>query len=120
MVPSFDTPQPSAGDARTRAPASLSRNRDFLRLWAAQTVSYFGSTFGALALTALVFLNATPAQVGLLGAAQALPSVLLALIAGVWVDRLPRRALLIACDLGRAALLLSVPAAALLDGLSML
>jgi predicted MFS family arabinose efflux permease len=78
-----------------------------------QTVSAFGSdiTGVALPLTALILLGATPAQMGLLGALEAAPVLLLGLFAGVWVDRLRRRPLLIAADLGRALLLLAVPLA---------
>lgn len=95
----------------------LTRNPDFLRLWAGQTVSAFGSMFGALSLTALVFLGASVAQMGLLAMARGLPALLFALFAGVWVDRLRRRPVMIAADLGRAVLLLTVPAAALADSL---
>jgi MFS family permease len=95
----------------------LTKNTDFLKLWAGQTISSFGTMFGALALTALVYLDATPAEMGLLAAAQGLPVLLLALFAGVWVDRLRRRPIMIAADLGRAALLVTVPAAALFDAL---
>ena len=93
----------------------LHRNRDFVHLWAAQTVSFFGTTFGALALTALIFLDATPGQMGILAMAQGLPVLLFALAAGVIVDRMPRRPVLIVADFGRFAALLTVPAAALLD-----
>jgi predicted MFS family arabinose efflux permease len=102
----------------TNSPA-LNQNRDFLKLWTAQTVSYFGSMFGALGLTALVFLDATPAEMGVLGMAQGLPVLLFALVAGVYIDRLPRRPVLIVADVGRFAVLLTVPAAAALDGLGM-
>jgi len=97
--------------------APLNRNRDFLHLWAAQTVSTFGTMFGALGLTALIFLNATPGQMGILAMAQGLPALLFALVAGVLVDRLPRRPMLIVADFGRCAALLTVPAAALADKL---
>jgi MFS family permease len=92
----------------------LWRHPDFLKLWAGQTISLFGSqvTLLALPLTAVVALDATPAQMGLLGAAEFAPFLLLGLFAGVWVDRLRRRPLMIAADLGRAALLGSIPAAA--------
>jgi predicted MFS family arabinose efflux permease len=95
----------------------LWRNPDFVRLWAGQTVSAFGSMFGALGLTALIYLDATPVQLGLLAAAQGLPVLLFATVAGVWVDRLPLRPLLIVADLGRAAVLLTVPVAALFGAL---
>jgi predicted MFS family arabinose efflux permease len=92
--------------------ASLLRNRDFVMLWAAQTSSTAGSLLGALSLTALLYLHASPAQLGILYAAQGLPALLLTLFAGVWVDRMPRRPVLMLSDLGRAACLVSVPLAA--------
>ncbi len=99
--------------------SSLWRNTDFLKLWAGQTVSLFGSqiTVLALPLLAALTLDATPAQMSLLVAAGAAPDLLVGLIAGVWVDRLRRRPLLIGADLGRAALLLSIPLAALVGAL---
>ena len=97
----------------TRHPSSLWRNADFLRLWAGQTVSLCGSQITMLALPVLaaLVLGATPAQMSLLVAAATAPDLLIGLIAGVWVDRLPRRPLLIAADLGRAVLLLLIPLA---------
>ena len=94
----------------------LWRRPDFVKLWTSQTISLIGSqvTFLALPLTAVLVLNATPAQMGFLTAAGALPSLLVGLFAGVWVDRRRRRPILIAADLGRAALLLLIPVAALL------
>ena len=94
----------------------LWRHPDFVKLWTGQTISLIGSqvTFLALPLTAVLVLNATPAQMGFLTAAGAIPSLLVGLFAGVWVDRRRRRPILIAADLGRAALLLLIPAAALL------
>jgi MFS family permease len=87
-----------------------------MKLWTGQTISLIGSqvTFLALPLTAVLVLNATPAQMGFLTAAGAIPSLLVGLFAGVWVDRHRRRPILIAADLGRAALLLLIPVAALL------
>ncbi len=99
----------------------LLANRDFLRLWAAETVSVFGSqiTLLALPLAAVLTLHAGSFQMGLLSAAGMLPWLLFALPAGVWIDRRPRRRrILIATDLGRAAVLLTVPLAAAFDLLS--
>ena len=48
-------------------------------------------------------LDGTPAQLGLVLAAQVVPMTFLVLAAGVWADRLPRRALMLVSDLGRAA-----------------
>lgn len=99
----------------------LWRHRDFTRFWAGQTVSIFGTmiTQIALPLTALLSLNSTPLQQGFLQAAQAGPVLITGLFAGVWVDRLRRRPVMIAADLARAALLVSIPAAALADVLTM-
>jgi MFS family permease len=98
------------------APASLRRNTDFVKLWVSQTVSQFGSmiTGGALPLTALLVLDATPAQMGLLAALGSLPVLFVSLFAGVWVDQTRRRPIMIGADLGRAVLLGSIPLAALL------
>src|SRR5689334_19840735 len=97
----------------------LWRHHDFMRLWAGQTVSQLGSTMTreALPYTAILALHATPVQMGLLGAAGSAPLLLFGLLAGVWVDRLRRRPIMIAADLGRALLLLSVPLAYLLGWL---
>ncbi len=94
---------------------------DFARLWAAQAVSALGSqiTMLALPLTAVLVLRAGPAQMGLLAAAGSVPYLLVGLVAGVWVDRVRRRPVLIAADLGRAALLASIPLAAWLHALGM-
>jgi MFS family permease len=92
-------------------PGPLVKNAAFLHLWVAQTISVFGSEFTRLALpiVAVLTLHAAPGQMGVLAAVQTAPFLLLGLIAGVWVDRLPRRPVLIAGDLGRAALLGLIP-----------
>jgi predicted MFS family arabinose efflux permease len=97
------------------------RQPDFFKLWAGQTISLLGSqvTSLALALTAAIALQATPAQMGLVGSLNVLPLVLFGLPAGIWVDRVRRRPLLIASDIGRALLLASVPAAAIAGRLSL-
>jgi hypothetical protein len=94
--------------------ASLWRHSDFMRLWSGQTHSVFGSVIGsaAMSFTAILFLHATPFQMGVLYAMQTLPGFLASLFAGAWVDRLPRRPLLIGSDLGRALVLSSIPLAA--------
>lgn len=96
-------------------------NPDFAKLWAGKTISTFGSvvTRTALDLTAVITLGATPAQLGLLGAASRMPALLVGLPAGVWVDRLRRRPIMIVADLARAALLLAIPLAALVGALSL-
>jgi MFS family permease len=91
----------------------LWREPDFLRLWSGQTVSEFGSqiTLLALPLVAILVLQATTFEVAVLSTVEWIPFLLLALPAGVWVDRLARRPVLIAADLGRAVILCSVPVA---------
>jgi predicted MFS family arabinose efflux permease len=102
-------------------PTSLWSNRDYSKLWAGQTVSIFGSmlTRIALPLTALLALDSSPLQQGFLQAVEAGPVLLAGLFAGVWVDRLRRRPLMIAADLGRAAVLASIPLAAFFGRLTM-
>lgn len=94
---------------------------DFTRLWVGQTISEFGSriTRAGIPLIAVITLSATPAQMGILTAIASVPVLLLGLFAGVWVDRLRRRPIMIAADVARVALLLSIPAAALTGHLSM-
>jgi MFS family permease len=89
---------------------------EFRKLWAGQTISAVGSsiTYVALPLTAALVLGADAQQMGVLVAAGWLPFLLFALFAGVWSDRLPRKPLLIATDLARAALLATIPLAAVL------
>ncbi|MCX4984003.1 MFS transporter [Streptomyces sp. NBC_00572] len=99
----------------------LLRQRDFRLLWAGETTSRFGSniTGVAMPLVAVVTLDASTFWVSALAAAAWLPWLLVGLPAGAWVDRLPRRPLMVACNLGSLVLLLSVPAAAWLDVLTM-
>ncbi len=92
---------------------SLWRHADFLKLWTGQTVSELGSvvTRTAVPLVALLVLGAGPTEMALLVVAGSLAVLLVGLFAGAWVDRLPRRPLLIASDALRAVLLLSIPVA---------
>jgi MFS family permease len=99
----------------------LWRHPDFLKLWSAETVSQFGSqiTGIALPLTAVLVLHATAFQVAALTTVDFLPFLLFSLPAGVWVDRLPRRPILVIADLGRAAALGSIPFAAVVGHLTL-
>ena len=99
----------------------LWRNPDFVKLWASLTITHFGGqvTFLALPLTAALLLNATPFEVGVLTALEALPFALFGLPAGVLVDRLPKLPIIICADVGRALALLAVPACAWFGVLSM-
>jgi len=99
----------------------LRGHADFRRLWAAQSISQLGSQVSQLALplVAILVLDATPFEVSLLAALEFLPFLLFALPAGVWVDRLPRRPILVLADLGRALALASIPAAAVFDAITL-
>jgi MFS family permease len=94
---------------------------DFRLLWGAQTISVVGSqvTLIALPLTAILVLEASAFAVAALSAMNTLPFLLLALPAGIWIDRLRRRPLMIIADFGRAAALLSIPVAYVADALSL-
>lgn len=104
-----------------RPPALLRENAPFRRFWAGQTISLFGDQVSLLAipLLAVLTLDADAAQMGLLGAVELVPYLLFAIHVGAWAAGRRGRTLLIAADLGRAALLLSIPLAAALDQLSM-
>ena len=96
-----------------RPTQGLWSHSDFLKLWTGQSISEFGSQVSALALPwlAAAGLHATPLEFSLLTVLGFLPFILFALPAGVWVDRLRRRPILIAGDLGRAVLIGYVPLA---------
>ena len=97
---------------------TLLRERNFRNFWVGQTISLFGDqvTLLALPLTAVLLLDATPAEMGYLGAAALMPHLLFSLPAGAWVERVRvRRRLMIASDIGRALLLASIPLAYALD-----
>ncbi|MGB7539705.1 MAG: MFS transporter [Anaerolineales bacterium] len=93
----------------------LWRNMDFMKLWAGETISLLGSqvTLLALPLVATVTLDATPVQMGVLGTLQYIPWLIVGLPAGAWIDRMRRRPVMVAADLLRAALLATIPLAAL-------
>ncbi|MFC0542217.1 MFS transporter [Kutzneria chonburiensis] len=94
---------------------------DFRRLFVGNSVSLLGSsvTTVALPLVAVVALHASPVDMGILGAAGFLPHLVLGLPAGVWVDRLPYKRILVLADLGQLVLIGSVPLAAAFGVLSL-
>ena len=98
---------------------SLWRHGEFMKLWAGQTVSLLGSavTLLALPLAAILLFKATAFQVGLLSTVEFLPFLLFGLPVGVWVDRLRRRPILVAADIGRFITIGSVPFAYALGAL---
>lgn len=96
----------------------------FNRLWFANMAAHGADqlSLAALPLMAVLALGATPQQMGLLGAAQTMPYLLLSLFAGYWADRWPRHWLMAGAESGRALLLLCLPLLALAGwlGLTML
>ena len=99
----------------------LWNHRDFLNVWAAETVSVFGSQFYLIAmpLAAVMILEAAPYEMGILFALEMLPFLLFGLLAGVLADRKCRRTIMIVCDFGRAAVLAVVPVSWYFGALSM-
>lgn len=105
---------------RLRAPGGLWRHPDFLKLWGAETISQLGTNVSQLALplVAVLVLKASAFEVALLGVVELAPFILISLPAGVWVDRLRRKPILVVADVGRALLLASIPVAHWLDALT--
>jgi MFS family permease len=99
--------------ASTAPRPSLFRHPNFARLWSAATISLFGTQVSQIAIPfiAAVLLDASPGEVGLLTTIEFLPFLLFTLPAGVWVDRFPKKRILVIGDLGRAVMLASIPIA---------
>ena len=106
---------------KLKRPGGLWRHRDFRNLWAAETISQFGSQIDdlALGLVAIIVLDASAFEVAVYGTVNFLPFILFTLPAGVWVDRLPRKPILVIGDLGRFAVLMSIPIAYVADVLTL-
>ena len=101
-------------------PPLLRENLVFRRFWLGQSISLFGDqiTMIAIPLTAVLVLHANAAQMGYLIAAELVPNLFFALHAGAWVDRRGRRRLImIVADLGRGALIATIPLAYAFDAL---
>lgn len=99
----------------------LWRNPDFVKLWGSLTITHFGGqvTFLALPLTAALLLDASPLEVGILTALEALPFTLFGLFAGVYIDRTRKLPVIIGADIGRALALAVVPVCAWMGVLNM-
>lgn len=98
----------------------LFAHRDFRLLLVGQTTSQFGAQVSGVAvpLLAVLTLDATPLELGLVTASSTLAFALIGLPAGAWLDRWHRRGILIASDVARAVLIATIPLAAVLDVLS--
>ncbi len=110
-----------SGPVRNPFDAPLWQNSAFVRVWGAATISIFGSlvTRMALPLAAILILGAGALEVAVLRSLELAATLVVGLVAGAWVDRLRRRPVLIWADLGRAALLASIPIAFALDALTL-
>src|SRR6476469_7725685 len=106
----------------TAGPVSMWRNRTFVALWSAGTISIFGSliTRTALPWAAILVLDAGALDVAALRGVEQVAALIFGLVAGAWVDRLRRRPIMIWADIGRAILLASIPVAFLANALGML
>lgn len=102
-------------------PSQIWGQKQFVRFWLGQSISMVGSSVSdfAIPLVAVITLQATPGQMGVLRAVGAAPGILVGLFAGVWVDRVSRKRLLISTELIAVALVASVPVAHALGSLSL-
>lgn len=98
----------------------LWRHRDFGRLWAGETVEWFSGQITDLAVPtiAILILNASPFQMGVLSALGNVAFPVLGLFAGVMVDRWRRRPVLVWTNIVQVVALGSIPAAFFLGTLS--
>ncbi len=117
--PSDPSPSELATAVGSRRP-TLWRQGDFMKLWTGQTISQFGDEITGLALplVAIITLGAGALEMGILGVVRFLPWIFFTLPAGVWVDRMRRRPILISADIARAALLATIPLAIIFDVLT--
>ncbi|MFJ4670079.1 MFS transporter [Kitasatospora purpeofusca] len=112
---------PAVDDGPRRGRWGLWAQGNFRRLWIGETASGLGTAVGnvALALVAVVTLDASPFMVGVLTASAWVPWLFLGLLAGAWVDRWPRLKVMLVCDLLLLVLFASVPVAGWFDALTM-
>jgi MFS transporter, DHA3 family, macrolide efflux protein len=107
-----DQPGPDVAATPPNPPSmfAIFRKRDFRFLWTGQLVSTIGSSLTDLAAGILIFERTHSAlAVGLMLMATAIPSLIVGLVAGVFVDRFDRKKIMIASDLIRAGLVVSIP-----------
>ncbi|WP_338674160.1 MFS transporter [Streptomyces sp. SCSIO 30461] len=114
-------PSPPEAEAPRASRWGLWAQDNFRKLWIGETTSGLGTAVGsvALALVAVVTLEASPFMVGVLTASAWVPWLFLGLVAGAWVDRWPRLKVMLVCDLLLLVLFGSVPVAGWLGVLTM-
>ena len=103
------------------AEASIRRDPDFRLFWVGETITFFGGAVREIALpfTAILVLDAGPAQMGVLVMLQTLPTLFVSLFAGVIIDRVRRRPIMVAGNVIRAVILTLVPVLFWHDALQM-
>jgi MFS family permease len=113
VVLRWDRSSLAAGLRRMRPKGAAWQRPDFVRLWSAATVSNLGTQVSLLALpfVAILTVHASTFEVAALGAAESAPLLLFALPAGAWIDRIRKRPVMLAADIGSAAALGSIPVA---------
>jgi len=95
---------------RSSSPPSPGLSVDFWKFWAGQTISQLGSSFTLFATPLLIFkLTRSSVNLGIAMAANFVPYLLFGLVIGAWVDRLDRKRMMIAVDLGRAVVIAMIP-----------
>src|SRR5258706_13354041 len=100
----------AATTSKSLSPLAVFRNRAFALMWSGQLISTVGSALSSLAASILVFhLTGSALSVGLMLVATAAPSLVVGLVAGVFVDRFDRRRLMLGADLLRAVLAVLIP-----------
>jgi MFS family permease len=111
----------SATAAGAPSGGGLLRDRDFLLLWGGESISLIGSRVSVLAVPsiAILALHSGAFVVGVLIALQWVPFLLLGSLAGVWVDRWPRKPVLTITNIGRAVLMALIPLAYLVHALAL-
>lgn len=108
----------STRDDNTPTPASGRLGADFWKFWGGQTLSNLGSSLTQFILPLLIFrLTGSAVDLSIVTAAGFLPFPLFGLLIGAWVDRVDRKRLMIATDIGRAAVIGTIPALAAFDAL---
>ncbi|MGH9001253.1 MAG: MFS transporter [Acidimicrobiia bacterium] len=109
--PPFPPPPPSEAGSPTLAPRRVFGSTEYFRLWVAQVISSTGDWIGLVAIIALAarVSGGNEAAVGLVMAARMVPGFFFAPVGGVLVDRWDRKRTLVACDLGRAAIVALLP-----------
>ncbi|HEV2654319.1 MAG TPA: MFS transporter, partial [Ktedonobacteraceae bacterium] len=104
---------------RQNAQSSQRSRRNFWRYWTGQTISNLGSSITLFALPLLVYkISGSALNLGISSAANMLPYLLFGLLLGAWTDRIDRKRMMILMDIGRAAVIATIPLLAFLGQLS--